>query len=188
MRNLSPEIMRISKTLAILVALAVSGCSGPKLIGRYSRASCIDETRSPSVEVSCTAVLPTVAVSAILAPAAPASRDRGGLAMPERALAAYVTALSDRRISASARDLRTNITSPLTAEAERSRFDDQSLVSGTLTVTVAHAGSVNPADGIEWARISVQQQNAQFQTWTAARTATSEFEAGQYHRLARLGP
>jgi hypothetical protein len=169
----------------IFSGVLAAACS-PQVVGRYQEATCFDRTGDPNSPIppqgiACHDVIPIAEAHAIMVRATPAISSAGtksGTDLPERALASYITALSDKRFSRDAAGLGKNIASPLTGPNDQTPLKDETLISGTLAITVSKVGEFNPADRLESLEVRITPINARVETWTAAQSVYSTITPG----------
>lgn len=180
----------------------LAGCSQDQVVGRYKSAVCEGPGVAPE---PCNQVIPDADVSIVTIPtqagsasappaAGNASAPSAGSApvpltsatnFPDRALAEYIRALADPRLSATADALRQNIAASLksdltVAAPEPSTVEDQTVLHRTLTVTVSKDPlHFNPADRIEAAEVEIVPLNGvKFTAWDTAATLYTTINAG----------
>lgn len=160
-----------------LATMLVVGCTQTAVVGRFARAECEDQTGRRN---ACSAPL-SARATAILAPrpnAAAAARDP--FALPERALASYISAITAPRFSPDSAALRANLTVDLSEPAPAAPlFRDATAVRGVLIISIVSGSSFNPADRIEQAEITLGlSDHSRFVAWDAARTPQAEIRPG----------
>lgn len=173
-------------TCVMLACAALQAACAPQVVGRYQEATCFDRTGDanspiPPKGMPCNEVIPTAEVQAVMVRATPvvsATGMKSGTDLPERALASYISALSDKRFSQDAASLKKNIASPITATDDQPSLKDETLISGTLAITVSKAGEFNPADRLESLEVKITPINAYIETWTAAQSVYSSITPG----------
>ncbi len=176
-RSGRPAQSLASAASVLALPLLLIACERTVLVANYASAVCSDLTAGrDGSPVPCRTPMEAT-VSAILAPA-PAAASRSGTTFPEHALAAYVAALAQPRMSSSAAKLRANLAAPIMPEQEPPTFLDSSFTRGLLTVTVAGTGFFPPTDRIERATITICPIGGEFSDWVSARTAYSQVSPG----------
>ena len=173
--------IRLLAALAVLLG-TVAGCSNDVLVGRYQEAICQEPNSKPT---PCHYLVPKAEVSVVTlkTPAAAQQGGSGAPNLPERALAAYIQALAEPKMSPSAAALRQNLAAPLKG-SESSKgppsVADRTLFQRTIIVTVAKAPPFNPADRLEATdvQIDMHSKDATFRSWDNAATAYTTINAG----------
>jgi hypothetical protein len=118
--------------VVILILLVIWGCTSNQVVGRYKRALCQTGDSEP---VACNSVIPAASAYAVSIVTPPAPSTAGIPVFPERALAAYIKALANPKISPTAKDLQTNLAAALTP-ALSPPAGDRTVFHRTIMVTV----------------------------------------------------
>ncbi len=161
---------------AALILLAAGGCSTTdKTVGRYKSAIC--ETEG-SAKISCNSVIPTASAYAVSIGTQPGASPKSGTALPERALAAYIDALANPKMSPTPKDLRANLAASLAPAASPSAEEVRTVFHRTIIVTVRKEGGFNPADRLEATDVTIKPDKARFDSWDTLATAYTTINAG----------
>jgi hypothetical protein len=159
-----------------LFGLITYGCASNKLVGRYASAKCQTEGSQPT---SCTSIQPGASAYVASIKTPQPSSDASGTSLPERALAAYINVIGNQKISATAKDLRSNLSAKLSGPSSSSGdVADRTVFSKTLIVTVRKEGRFNPADRLEATNVKIKLDNARFESWDTLATAYTTVNAG----------
>jgi hypothetical protein len=170
------SISKSRAAFAALLLLVVSGCTPTnKAVGRYHSAIC--ETEG-SPQDSCNSVIPTASAYAVSIETQPGEPPASGTGFPERALAAYIVALSNPKMSPTAQDLRANLTASLAPASSTSAAEVRTVFHRTIIVTVRKDGGFNPADRLEATNVKITPDKARFDSWDTLATAYTTINAG----------
>ena len=173
------SISRRVAAFAALILLAAEGCStSDKTVGRYKSAIC--ETEG-SAKISCNSVIPTASAYAVSIRTQPGASPTSGTAFPERALAAYIDALANPKMSPTPKDLRANLAASLTTASAPSAAEVRTVFHRTIIVTVRKEGGFNPADRLEATDVTIRTikpNKARFDSWDTLATAYTTINAG----------
>jgi len=163
-------------SVASVFCLIVCGCSSNKLVGRYDSAKCQTEGSQPT---SCTSVMPGASAYVVSIETPQPSLDASGTSLPERAIAAYINVLANPKMSATAKDLRSNLAAKLSSPSLSSgAVDDRTVLHRTLIITVRKEGGFSPADRLEATDVKITLDNARFENWDTLATAYTTVNAG----------
>ncbi len=170
---------------AILAAGALWSCTPAKIVGRYKSALC---QTAGSQAVSCASVMPKASAYAVSIGTPQSSSNLSAASLPDRALAAYIKALANPKLSSSAADLRSNLAARLSAPASSGAgVDVRTVFHRTLIVTVRKEGGFNPADRLEATDVAIKLANARFESWDTLATAYTTINAGTMQLTQQRG-
>ena len=186
---------------ATALAAALSACgTTDKVVGRYRTASCqtvqvAAELDAPTLPPgfapaaapsgACANVVPSASASAVSLPIAGEGGLKTGTDLPERAMAAYVTALA--RLDGSATVLRSELGSSIGATSETAGVQDRTSFKRTIIVSVRLEGGFNPADRLEQTDVLIRLHRARFVSWDLLATDYQTIDAGKIGLVTTIG-
>lgn len=169
------KLVKFALLTLVLVGL-VSGCGSTSVVGRYKE--CRDQQGN-----RCNKKIPDVDVSVVFSPVSKAT-PKTGADLPEKAQAAYISALS--RKSKTVDDLRKNFDSTVGNGVE-STLRTVTSFDGALIITVSEVGPFNSADRLERTEVEIKLDQAKIRSWNAVQTAYTTVNAGSIQSTLQKG-